>query len=95
MNLFKSTTGTMGTTIIRPSDTERAVIILPDRINKNKPPDPPLQLTVVTTSSSNKIKIAKRPRFTGDKKNWEGFILAVDNYLMAYHNKFKDDKQKI
>ena len=48
-----------------------------------------------TTPSSNKIKITKPPRFTGEKENWEGLLLAVDNYLMAYTNEFKDDKQKI
>ena len=39
--------------------------------------------------------MAKPPRFTGDKKNWEGFILAVDTYLMAYHKEFKNEEQKI
>ena len=57
VNLFESTTRTMGTIIIRPSDVKRAVIIEPDGINKNKVPDPPSQPTVVptTTSGSNKI----------------------------------------
>ena len=41
------------------------------------------------------IKIAKPPRFTGSKKNWEGFILAVNTYLMAYHEEFKNYEQKI
>ena len=50
---------------------------------------------MVITNTSSKIKIARLPRFTGDKKNWEGFILAVDTYLMAYHEEFKNDKQKI
>ena len=95
VDVFESTMGMMGTIIIRPSDTQRVIIIAADGIDTNKP-DPPNQPTVITTThSSNKIKIAKPPWFTGNKKNWEGFILAVDNYLMAYHNEFKEDKQKI
>ena len=63
-------------------------------LQKTLKDDPPVaQPTVVTTSS--KIKIAKPPRFTSDKKNWEGFILAVDTYLMVYHEEFKNDEQKI
>ena len=69
-------------------------LILPDGINKDNPPAPTAQ-PITISSSSNKIKITRPSRFTGDKKNWEGFILAVNNYLMAYANEFKDDEQKI
>ena len=83
----------MGTIIIRPAGGGSTNIIVPDGTPLGSRDDPPTQPTVVTTSS--KIKIAKPPRFTGNKKNWEGFILAVDTYLMAYHEEFKNDKQKI
>ena len=73
---------------------QRTVLIEPDGVDKNTPTAPPVQPTIVT-HSSNKIKITRPPRFTGDKKNWEGFILAVDNYLMAYQEEFIEDKQKI
>ena len=75
----------MGTIIIRP---------VPDGTPLDSRDNPPVaQSTVVTISSG--IKITKPSRFTGDKKNWEGFILAVDTYLMAYHEEFKSDEQKI
>ena len=68
-------------------------LIPPDSILKGA--EAPTAQPITISSSSNKIKIAKPPRFTGDKKNWEGFLLAVDNYLMAYSNEFKEDEQKI
>ena len=86
----------MGTILIRPAGGGPTNIIIPDGTPltaTDDRPTPAAQPTVVTTSS--KIKIAKPPRFTGDKKNWEGFILAVDTYLMAYHEEFRTDKQKI
>ena len=84
----------MGTILIRPAGGGPTNIIVPDGTPLNATDDrPTIQLTVVTTSS--KVKIAKPPRFTGDKKNWEGFILAVDTYLMAYHEEFKTNEQKI
>ena len=91
VNIFQSTTGMMGTIIMRASNTQRTVLIEPDGVNLNTPVTSP----TVVTHSSNKIKIARPPRFTGDKKNWEGFILAVDTYLMAYQEEFKEDEQKI
>ena len=89
-------TGWMGTILIRPAGGGSTNIIIPDGTPltaTDDRPTPTTQPTVITTSS--KIKIAKPPRFTGDKKNWEGFILAVDTYLMAYHEEFRTDKQKI
>ena len=84
----------MGTIIVRLSEGGSANIIVPDGTPLGSRNNPPItQPTVVTTSS--KIKIAKPPRFTGNKKNWEGFIIAVDTYLMAYHEEFKNNKQKI
>ena len=83
----------MGTIIIRPSEGGSARIIVPDGTPLNSTDDPPVAQPTVVTTTSSKIKIA--PRFTGDKKNWEGFILAVDTYLMAYHEEFKNNKQKI
>ena len=86
-------TGWMGTILIRPAGGGSTNIIVPDGTPLNATDDrPTTQPTVVTTSS--KIKIAKPPRFTGDKKNWEGFILAVDTYLMVYHEEFRSDEQK-
>ena len=87
---FRSKSGMMGTIIMRASNTQRTVLIEPDGVDMNAPATPP---TVV--SHSSKIKIARPPRFTGDKKNWEGFILAVNTYLMAYQEEFKEDEQKI
>ena len=69
-------------------------LILPDGIPKGSKA-PPTAQPITISSSSSKIKIAKPPRFTGDKKNWEGFLLAVDDYLMAYSNEFREDEQKI
>ena len=83
----------MGTILIKPAGGGSTNIIIPDGTPLNAMDDCPAQPMVITTSS--KIKIAKPPRFTSDKKNWEGFILAVDTYLMAYHEEFKNDEQKI
>ena len=91
VNIFQSKTGMMGTIIIRASNTQRTFLIEPDGVNLNTPVTSP----TVVTHSSNEIKIARPPRFTGNKKNWEGFILAVDTYLMAYQEEFKEDEQKI
>ena len=91
---IETTTGWMGTCLVKLGGEGSTHIIEPDGIPLNTPSNPPIQPTVVTTTSS-KIKIAKPPRFTGDKKNWEGFILVVDTYLMAYHEEFKSDEQKI
>ena len=88
------TTGWMGTILARPREGGSTDVFLPDGISLNASANTPTQPTVITTTSS-KIKIAKPPRFTGDKKNWEGFILAVDTYLMAYHEEFKNNEQKI
>ena len=91
---IETRTGWMGTILIKPARGGSTNIIVPDGTPLNATDDhPTTQPTVVTTSS--KIKIAKPPRFTGDKKNWEGFILAVDTYRMAYHEEFKSDEQKI
>ena len=90
---IETKTGWMGTIIIRPAEGGSTNIIVPDGTPLNSRDDPPVTQPMVITTSS-KIKIAKPPRFTGDKK-WEGFILAVDTYLMAYHEEFKSDEQKI
>ena len=91
---IKTKTGWMGTILKRPAGGGSTNIIVPDGTPLNTTDDcPATQPTVITTSS--KIKIAKPPRFTGDRKNWEGFILAVDTYLMAYHKEFKTNEQKI
>ena len=92
---IKTRTGWIGTILIKSAGGGSTNIIIPDGTPLTTTDDCPIQpqSTIVTTSS--KIKIAKPPRFTGDKKNWEGFILAVDTYLMAYHEEFKTDKQKI
>ena len=84
----------MGTILIKPAGGGSTNIIVPDGTPLNTTDDHPTAQPMVVTTSS-KIKIAKPPRFTGDKKNWEGFILAVDTYLMAYHEEFKNDEQKI
>ena len=68
VSLFESTTGMMGTIIMQTSSTERTVIIELDGINKNAQTAPPA-LPTIMTHSSNKIKITKPPRFTGDKEN--------------------------
>ena len=83
----------MGTILIKPAGGGSTNIIIPDGTPLNTTDDRPAQPMVVTTSS--KIKITKPPRFTGSKKSWEGFILAVDTYLMAYHEEFKNGEQKI
>ena len=90
----ETTTGWMGTVLTKSREGGSTRVFLPDGILLNVPASTSAQPTVITTTSS-KIKIAKPPRFTGDKKNWEGFILAVDTYLMAYHEEFKNDEQKI
>ena len=90
----ETTMGWMGTVLFKPREGGSTWVFVPDRILLNAPAGAPAQPTVIITTS-NKIKIAKPPRFTGDKKNWEGFILAVDTYLMAYHEEFKNDEQKI
>ena len=97
VQLVETTMGWMGTVLFRPREGGSTNVFPPDGVLLNAPAT--TQPTVMMTTS-NKIKIAKPPRFTGDKKNWEGFILAVDTlavdtYLMAYHEKFKNDKQKI
>ena len=91
---IETRTGWMGTILIRPIGGGPTNIIVPDGTPLTTTDDcPTTQPTIVTTSS--KIKIAKPPRFTGDKKNWEGFILAVDTYLMAYHEEFKTDDRLV
>ena len=83
----------MGTILIKPAGGGSTNIIVPDGTPLTTTDDrPTTQPTVITTSS--KIKIAKPPRFTGDKENWEGFILAVDTYLMVYHEEFKPTNRK-
>ena len=67
---IKTKTGWMGTILIRPAGGGPTNIIIPDGTPLNTTdnrPTPTIQPTVVTTSS--KIKIAKPPRFTGNKKN--------------------------
>ena len=90
----ETTTGWMGTVLARPKAGGSTDMFPPDGILLNAPDKTPEQPTIIA-ATSNKIKITKPPRFTGDKKNWEGFILAVDTYLMAYHEEFKNDEQKI
>ena len=91
---IETKSGWMGTILIRPAGGGSTNIIVPDGTPLTTKDDcPTTQPTVITTSSN--IKIAKPPRFTGDKKNWEGFILVVNTYLMAYHEEFKTNEQKI
>ena len=92
---IKTKTGWMGTILIRPAGGGPTNIIVPDGTPLNATDDRPTSTTQPTVVTSSKIKIAKPPRFTGDKKNWEGFILAIDTYLMAYHEEFETNKQKI
>ena len=75
----ETTTGWMGTVLAKPREGGSTRVFTPDRILLNAPANTPTQSTIITTTS-NKIKISKPPRFTGDKNNWEGFILAVDTY---------------
>ena len=93
MQPVKTTTRWMGTVLARPREGGSTNVFTPDGILLNAPAGVPTQPTVITTTSS-KIKIAKPPRFTSNKKNWEGFILAVDTYLMAYHEEFKTTNKR-
>ncbi len=85
--------GYMGTILARAQEGRSTLIITPDGIPKDLKID--TNPTNTAATPAHKIKITRPPRFTGDKRNWEGFILAVDTYLMAYKKEFKDDALKI
>ena len=92
---FHSTAGYVGSIVIRTSNGTK--LIPPDIPNPaNAPTAPPVaQTTLSVPTPTNKVKIAKPPRFTGDRKNWEGFLLATETYLAAYESEFQDDEQRI
>ena len=91
---FMAKTGYMGTIVMQMDEGLR--IIPPDGMDlANPPPTPPVPPALTNNFNSSKIKITRPPRFTGDKKNWKGFLLAADTYLAAYTNEFQDNEQKI